>query len=329
MSGENITILEGGKAENFGQVTKLKTSNGSGNDLWVPKTDVKTGHLSVKKNGLYYTNQYTPTASEKKDGKFYDIYGWDTITVSVKKKVTGKKRKGSKDVPISVEVDDDGNLIETEMVPTRIEIETPPEQLSYFDGEQIYLDGIVVKAYTEDDQEWGTVPFDELTPKPTKAEYTQSDLGFTADEDWLVNDAGTYLGRVIDRSFYKSYDGKAIAAFKVYTVGGDFTAPILLALDGKSVEHSQGSGLAKVEVDGYSWYVNARYGYAESNNYDSAGLHVIPSSTLESLVNLVLSASNAHAYGGETGKQTIHVNWDRGDGEILTDSFEITVNPAP
>jgi hypothetical protein len=53
MSGENITILEGGKAENFGQVTKLRTSNGTDHDLWVPKTDVETKHLSVKKNGLY------------------------------------------------------------------------------------------------------------------------------------------------------------------------------------------------------------------------------------------------------------------------------------
>ena len=339
MSGENITILEGGKAENFGQVTKLKTSNGSGSDLWVPKTDVKTGHLSVKKNGLYYTSQYKPTASEKKDGHAYDIYGWDTITVSVKKKVKGKKKKGGKDVHISVEADDNGNLVETEDLPSYISIKTLPEQIAYFDGEPIYLDGIVVKAYFEDGEEWGPVPFSELSPKPSKAEYTESELRFTADEDWLISDDGTYLGRVKDRSFSKSGDGKAVAWFRTaIPPNSGWTGPCLMSLFPKNVRYKKIDANTygynhSVTVDGYKWYVNTNNHLSMKigDDYEvPAGIHTMPNmSNYTAFVSTIIQAANVHVYGGEKGKQTIHVNWDRGDGIILSDSYEITVNPAP
>jgi hypothetical protein len=123
---------------------------------------------------LYYTSQYEPTASEKKDGKAYDIYGWDTITVNVKKKVTGKKKKTNPstgteyDVPTFVETDDDGNLVEKEL-PVSIEIQVPPSKTEYSDGDTILISGMVVKAYYADGSEWGTVPNSEITIDPTTA----------------------------------------------------------------------------------------------------------------------------------------------------------------
>lgn len=347
MSGENITILEGGKAENFGQVTKLKTSNGSGHDLWVPKTDVKTGHLSVKKNGLYYTNQYEPTASEKKDGHAYDIYGWDTITVSVKKKVKGKKKKRSPktgleyDAPTSVDVDDDGNLIETEL-PVYIEIEQPPDKLEYRDGESISKAGMVVKAYYADDREWGTVPNSETTLDPSTAqgdsdqkEYDKDGVhaigflcsiynahnrvqGYHANIPFQVREVsgGTlysfFYRATVGYAYFTKYNGRVYyASFDASMVGPTY---------------------ATFNSDGEGWYGTDNLGGTVSTNGQFRGsftsiewnpffLALIPESEVDPTL--------VPAEGGGTSDQTITVGWTPPDGEEeLTDTFDITVIPS-
>lgn len=347
MSGVNITILEGGKAENFGQVTKLRTSNGSDHDLWVPKGDVETKHLSVKKNGLYYTNQYEPTASEKKDGKAYDIYGWDTITVSVKKKVTGKKKKlkpdGAEiDVPTTVEVDDDGNLVEKEL-PTSIEIQVPPSKLQYYDGESISTSGMVVKAYYADDTEWGTVPLSEITIDPTTAtasegeEYSDGD-GVNALRIWYEKHS-YYMpeyGRTYEQYVYPYVLG--VEGNFLYTVGGSSVGEVYVTRYNNKLYACRISGTNEFNLYGiypadsehqtdFGWWFAFSGGttYRTTNYFTKSVWNVItnvPESTKDP------TEIDPSSLRPTSGSQTITVKWTPDGGEDeLTDTFDITVVP--
>ena len=178
---QNITIKEGDISQGFGHINKLRTSNGSDHDRWVPEDEVDTESLHVDKNGLYYTRAYEPSKSEKKKGKKGKCYGYDSVTVSIINKTSGKDSDGN---PISVGVDDEGNLTETQL-PVRIEIVTPPTETLYLVGEPINTAGMVVKAYNADDTEWGVVPSDEYTIAPLIAPEV-SDVGY-ATSDLLTN----------------------------------------------------------------------------------------------------------------------------------------------
>lgn len=177
---ENITILEGGIAQSFGNVSKLRTSNGSSNDYWVPEDDVKTESKYIRKNGLYYTREYAPTQKEKKKGHRENVYGYHTVTVSVINKTSGKKKKvdpstGEEyDVPYTVDVDDEGNITEKEL-PTEIRITKNPKKLKYKENDKIDISGIVVHAYYADGSDWGKVPFGELEYEPETAELGQGE----------------------------------------------------------------------------------------------------------------------------------------------------------
>ena len=339
MSGVNITILEGGKSENFGQVTKLRTSNGADHDLWVPKTDVETKHLSVKKNGLYYTNQYQPTSSEKKSGKAYDIYGWDTITVSVKKKVTGKKKKRSPstgieyDAPTSVDIDDDGNIIETEL-PVYIEIEQPPDKLEYRDGESISKAGMVVKAYYADDREWGTVPNSDTTLKPSVAEG-----GGGGMDIYNVSQAGEHLitfrasNFPWHRNYRKAFDGEAYFAF-IHTEG--WYIPLVISTEREAclVQYQErDDGTWKSAQGGTIFRYNDNI-YYYSDGGGQSGDSIISSDkplygdflTLDLALQTIAAIIDS---GGGSGAQTITVGWTPPEGEEeLTDTFDITVIPS-
>lgn len=337
MSGVNITILEGGKAENFGQVAKLRTNNGSDHDLWVPKTDVETKHLSVKKNGLHYTNQYQPTVSEKKEGKFHDVYGWDTITVSVKKKVKGKKRKTSPstgleyDAPTSVDVDDDGNLIETEL-PVSIEIEIPPSKLEYNDGENISNNGMVVKAYYADDREWGVVPNNEITLEPSVAsgdgdEYSDGD-GVNAILVTMVNGVGSSGSIIIGDKVLGSMDGNPCtitALSSVATLGSTFLAT-----------RYNGNSYFKL-VSGHSVPADIATQTNGIWNFSGGSSSVIRSTERfaggpwgEYFTNLPVSTKNPTEAGEMyPSNQSITACWTPPEGEEeLTDTFDITVIPS-
>lgn len=344
MSGVNITILEGGKAENFGQVTKLRTDNGDGHDMWVPKVDVQTKSLSVKKNGLYYTKEYPPTSSEKKDGHAYDIYGWDTITVSVKKKVKGKKKKTDPstgldyDVPATVEVDDDGNLVEKE-VPTSIRIVKEPTTTVYVDGYSISIAGIKVKAYLEDGSEWGDVPFNELSYEPTVASI--GDGGKTGDlETSLVQPikslpAYTRLFRLNRYGFHFHVDFPCLPYYKDNQEGGTENFGFIAYSDtqdncyiyNEDMDRYEGGGpMYPFTYDGKTVYYSVLYSFSNGEV-----LCPVPNTVdLEHAGNYAQSAWVA-LYGTPSGRTNeVTVTWDNDDlDEPLTDTYNIVVVPSP
>lgn len=357
MSGVNITILEGGKAENFGQVTKLRTSNGTDHDLWVPKTDVETKHLSVKKNGLHYTNQYEPTAAEKKEGKFHDVYGWDTITVSVKKKVKGKKKKIDPstgletDVPVVVDVDDDENLVETEL-PTSIKITKKPKNLNYVDGQDITIDGIIVHGYLEDGTDWGEVPFDELSFEPAIAsatgdEYSDGD-GVNAIRIQYTAHRYTYSSPYTPITESVSYASPLILGTNdgvPCTLGGSGVADLYLTkYDGDlyAMRISGDDHMNLVNVYSSPYSSGGEYvAIGENNVYLARGVSPTRTSTdrFEIMVwggqitEVPVSTKNP-TQAGELqpagGTTEVTVSWLPDDlEEELTDTYEITVGQGP
>ena len=341
MSGVNITILEGGKAENFGQVTKLRTSNGTDHDLWVPKTDVETKHLSVKKNGLYYSNQYTPTSAEKKDKKShgYDVYGFDTITVNIKKKVTGKVRKHDPitgedyDATVGVEVDEehDDTLVETEL-PDSIEVETPPTKVEYYDGENINISGIVVKAYYHNGDEWGIVPVGELRIDPTKAEYDSGAEEWSDGSGVVAIKAPVAVvggAQVIDMPLWSGsteYGG----LWRTRGAVGNWSGIFLL------LTNYNGGLFAAVNENGV-------VGLQDVYEYLPDGRMVMVAGTSINRLGTAFSFVGGEAYGVPTSlrnpegvdintmhptDQNITVMWNRPvDEEELTDSFNISIIP--
>lgn len=364
MSGVNITILEGGKAENFGQVTKLRTDNGDGHDLWVPKVDVQTKSLSVKKNGLYYTKEYTPTASEKKDGHAYDIYGWDTITVSVKKKVKGKKKKTDPstgldyDVPATVEVDDDGNLVEKEL-PTSIEIVKEPTTTIYASGQHISISGIKVKAYLEDKSEWGEVPFNELSYSPTVASASSDESieGYTPKDGWGNLEIPSecipwYCTKVQAQVFHYYKEGTGVyhtdrinwtLTLNGASYFGRFNNgehPYLFIVSDSPIGYWKEATYGPSEM-GYSKTFNGKTYYAIWLNrfdldeftqiFDSFPMNYNMGHGLSNEANAydlmrILYGNDEHV----VGKDTVTVTWENEDlDEPLTDTYEITVVPVP
>lgn len=97
-------------------------------------------------------------------------------------------------------LDANGYLTE-ELVPTKLVIVVDPYKLSYHDKETIIFDGLVVKAFTEDDKLWtdekhpdGIIPLDELIFPVTKADvdiadnirYMESDLDLSTENGQSV-----------------------------------------------------------------------------------------------------------------------------------------------
>ena len=150
---QNISILEGGTAQQFGQVNKLKIANsGGGTSLWVPEDEVNTKSLHVDSNGTYYASQD-------------ECYGYDEVSVNIVDECFGYDDDGNL---WDVEVDDDDFLEEEEM-PVRIEVTTPPTKTTYIVGEPINTAGMVVKAYYSNGEEYGTLDRSDYSISPLVA----------------------------------------------------------------------------------------------------------------------------------------------------------------
>ncbi len=175
---QDISIQEGGISRQLGHINKLQIANsGGGESLWVPEDEVETQSLYVDKNGTYtaWDGKLVQKKTKKKNGKkkttyvtSYDsdraCYGWDEVSVSIIDKVSGTKDGKM----TTIGVDDEGFITETE-IPSYIEIVKEPTTTHYVDGQNISIEGIQVKAYYENDTEWGDVPFEELSFEPTVA----------------------------------------------------------------------------------------------------------------------------------------------------------------
>lgn len=149
--GKNITVETDGTSVSYNGVEKISTHDVQGNSTdWIPMEDTKLAKKTVKKNKTY---------KAENDG----YYGYSQVKVKVGGKVTGLKADDSK--PYAVDVDDEGNLVYTEL-PVSISIITNPTKTAYSSGEPIDVTGAVVKAYLTGGTELGVCPVDELYTTP-------------------------------------------------------------------------------------------------------------------------------------------------------------------
>lgn len=193
---KNITIQEGGIGKQF-TADKLRTNLvGGGTCLWVPEDEVRLTQKHITENGTYLAEDD-------------EYYGYSKVTVNVPGgngsadsdgKPTGDTSPGGSGSAVIgtdpttgndaiVGVDEDGNLVTT-LIPSEIRITTPPNQTEYIDGENISLSGAVVMAYKKDGTVWtneeyptGSIPLNELTLEPNKADISQASGNAEATSD--------------------------------------------------------------------------------------------------------------------------------------------------
>lgn len=88
------------------------------------------------------------------------------------------------------------------------------------------------------------------------------EVRWTADPEYLVYDAGLWLGHarnyLYNYNYYKTSNGKAIGVFGVdYTYTGlGCYGPILISLDPASTHYNWSGTAGSVVIDGITWYVN-------------------------------------------------------------------------
>lgn len=330
---QSITIKEGDITRGFGHINKLRTSNGSDYDKWVPEDEVDTESLHADKNGLYYTKAYKPSKKEKKKGKKGKCYGYDSVTVSIINQTVGKDIN---DNPISVGLDDEGNLVETEL-PVRIEIIKDPTTTNYVDGQDISLEGIQVKAYLADGSEYDTgtegniIPVEELSFDPEIAKIAE-DGKATSDIEEIQEYLPIGYGKELK---YTSEHDSTIRTLTAAGEGGDF---ICAKLDSSNYAYCLTITASSTPNEN----LGSSYTYKGKTVYYTTWGHLNYWSIISPLPFIPI-AWNIYdrftpyfawtmIYGDGGGGQAnlVTVSWTPIDGaEELTDTFAITVGQGP
>jgi len=332
-SGTN-TIKEGDESKSLTlQMLEVK-KQGGGTEYFVRKSDVNLGTKSVNKNGTY------TAASDSK-------YGFSQFSVNVRggngsadshgkptggdikpggagSAVVGTDPETGNDVVVGV--DEDGNLVNTPL-PSSIVLVTPPTKTDYNDGETIDLSGAVVVAKMTDGTTWTDADhpngYVSCTPEPGTADASAA-KGWFVDSGWSVDGAGTYLGFVKERQFYKLNNGIAAAAFEYPQNNTSWVGPVLISTDLDAVRYNQGPHdySMTVERGGLTFFVNREGHYGGTDNYGSA-LNFVPYTSISGVTDAIFE----HIHISDTPGQTITLNWARpGDGKVLSTTMEINVS---
>lgn len=303
--------------------------------------DVNTGEGAqlttrvINENGIYRA---------KDEG----YYGYSEVTVNNIEAITGINPTDENEY--YVEADNNNYLVET-LLPSKIEVFTPPTKIVYADDEVIDTTGMVVKAYSENDNLWestgyigGIIPLNEITIEPTIAELSEGggeDIG-TSDGNircaclHLSDDTQYYWGNYVHRSEDSNY------GTHYYSSTG--TTEVL-----KSFGIKQEVFGTRESYDVYvTQYENALYfivaspqtrpeavvvyydehagwqGSSQINNWVKCEMQnldsVFPRSTVDPLT---IEFSDMHSLGQG---QIVQVGWNRiKDNKLLTADFEITV----
>ena len=259
---KNVKISEDSVEKVLPEVTKIQTQLTNGNKCyWVPEDEVPLGTLTVTQDGVYkasedpngpYYGYSQVTASgigsismgnlkelTVTENGIYDAanesggpyIGYSKVTVNVpedKQSHTSSGTVGKDDDgdPAIAVVNPETGEIEVEKLehglPTRIEITTLPDVLTYGVGAIIGFDGIEVTAYCADDTTFntsatpnGVIPFDQLVFPVTVApdepavveEYVTADL----DIDPVEKPICTY-------KYYENYEAIGTSRLAFITI---------------------------------------------------------------------------------------------------------------
>ena len=332
----NIAIAEGGKGHPFGPVKCLMVEKDDGKFYpWFPEADRALDSLSVTQNGIY-------------QAKDYGVYGWNRVSVNVPNSdgVTGRDPETKEEVYVTKDPET-GELVEKAMA-TYIVIDTPPNQLSYFEGRAINYSGMIVKAYlntgnlwTDDSHPDGIIFNSELSLPVQTADSSAlepgggeaiSSLDTALDQPIPFGTSGYTLQEINGNRYDYSISGTSTVKVirLVRTDGG--TAPYFMSDANFTVtERTYNASGELIRTQTYSPTRRTLYGY------DGYVLSIpgTPVSRILAVgtVNIKTNANMTDAdyytiiYGTIINGYKIPVRWSRGDGKALETSFSINILP--
>ena len=279
-------------------------------------------------------------------------YGYSEVTVSNTEAIIGINSTDENEY--YVEADNNNYLVET-LLPSRIEVVTPPTKIVYADGEAIDTTDMIVKAYSRDDSLWentgytgGIISLNEITIEPTivelggeqtiyKTKGTYSGcpirlIEIPANSNLLCGENGDTLAWVENRA--NTYVRIAIVDYddiyhRYFTASPEGFA-LTMHTENKEGYGGGGDGFSSMEgtvtIDGKSAYkghsnIPVRNSCSWENN-----LNVIPRNDFGSEP---LPNSNTMMWEMLYDVESINnvqVKWNRiKDNKLLTSNFEITV----
>ena len=332
----NITIKEGGVGRQFTS-NKLKTNLvGGGACLWVPQNEVQLGTKNITKNGTY----------KAKDDEYY---GYSQVAVNVQygDTITGKDPVTGQETVVGTDPTT-GEIVQT-VVPTEIRVISPPTNPYgiYKNGQTITKDGLVVKAYLENGDEWGSVPNAEVTIAPTTAVYDPETDTYGEYNQLVTPPDGMIPGNVQIRVL----NGSSFTAERQQPGGIDiehltFNQSVSMCRPKNSVVVLAGKSspiIGETYVSYYSGGESSHYvnNYTDTYTYDGKtviyGQQNLYTDFMPAQDDLQTYEFNKLAWAMIYGtieevragsRQQITVSWPRpGDSKILETTFEILVAP--
>ncbi len=202
---------------------------------------------------------------------------------------------------------------------------TSSSKLNYQENETIYPSDLTVYLYNADGTVDRQLSNNEFSIYPTIA---SSEPTITASEGVQISNQDTYLGRVIDRQFYKAYDGAAIGYFRNGTSAFAYwMGPVTIALSPEAAQQRVVSGQSvnyspteSFQYHGITLYACHWYAYQTTNGES-------PLPVLEPSPTSSTWADTAEDLGIVVSSNVITVTFvDPDSGKIMQDSFTINVN---
>ena len=355
---KDITIQEGGIDRHMSGVAKLKTAlDGGGTCYWVPEDQTTLKTKNVTKNGTYSASSDDAYGYSKVT---VNVRGGDGSVNSdgtphngsngyspggAGSGVVGYGADGNEHI---MGVDQNGNLVDTKM-PSRISIVTDPSKTLYNDGEGIDISGIVVKAYYEDGNPYdaqgysnGTIPFNELSFEPTAAAFDGSGGGTYTDSKITVGDAqlngpitiaqvpkyilpdyalANQIGTVNGSPAY----ARVPANFSAACTDSDTVFATSETPDGTFYSRKDGVSGA-IQKHTYTYKSKTVTYYVWSNLVIPVNKSALQeSNTINMFAWFLVYGPDGDGHGAATCLFVVTVNWTRPGGDVLSDTFFVTV----
>lgn len=304
---------------------------------------VNTGSViekTITQNGTYYAMD---------DG----YPGYYKVIVNGIEKITGEDPDGSGDEVVATTEKNESTgkkKIVIKKIPSSIRITNPPVKTEYVDGENINWSGLVVRLFTRTGQMFtdenypmGIIPDAELdkplvVPEGSGDGGRISDLETNIPQPIIAYNRATATSTANTWTTENTYDDAYVIPFRIVSGVSHMSGVVISDKQNVTQRWIRRRGTSEVEdtyninlynsftYDGKTVYY--RYDTQAFWTYSSAITWDVPETGIKADKYSCWTALYGDAVGG---KADIPVSWlsPYGKGETFTDTFTITVNPAP